>query len=613
MKPREPMAWLRSSVNELALRLGFPPDWYLIPLAAFVGTAAGIVAVGYGQMVRFSEQTFFTGGVEGERAGISYWLILGLPSLGGLIVGTIKVLFRLPRISHGIPEVVEAMSKKGGRLALRDGVFTALNSAITLGSGGSTGQEGPIVSIGSTVGSKLGRVLKVGRPHMATLVGCGAAAGIAAIFNAPMAGVLLVLEVMLRDFSIRTFMPVVVASVFGVAANQLILGPSEALFRLERPEYHFAMHEIPPFLLMGFVAAGVGVLLIKTLHGLEHVWQRVRVPFVFKPALGGLILGVMGVSLIYMFNDQMLHYRPPAFMGNGYPVVEAMLNPASYAVTAAGVGRVASLSLAFLLVIALGKIVGTSMTLGSGGSGGMFAPALFVGAAVGGAFGLAMQRAGFYGEINPALYALTGMAGVLSASVHCPLTAIILMLEITQDYSTILPVMLVTIIATLVAQAIHRDSIYTSVLRQRGNSLRTRSEVLALLHRVDVASLPLGPVVMVQVNEPVQNLVEMARRANADNYIVVDQDCRYLGVVLDEDISTAVLQGEAVPLLVVQELMKTDVPAVAFEEPLDSVFEKFAEHHVATLAVIDDQKRVMGVISRNAMMQHYRRALGEAH
>ena len=254
-------------------------------------------------------------------------------------------------------------------------------------------------------------------------------------------------------------MPLVIASVFGVAVNQAVAEDYGVLFELDHLQftYQFTFNEIPPYLVLGICCGLGGWVFARTLAAIERIGLNVNVPFVVKPMIGGLFLGVLGVGFVLMFPDGIPAYHPPAFFGNGYAVIETLLSPQAYFQD--GAMSMGNATLAFLFLAGLGKTLGTSLTLGSGGSGGIFAPTLFIGTTLGAAFGVAVDKSGLYPGVSPAAYALAGMAGVLSSAVHCPLTAIILVFEITREYKVILPVMLVAITATVISQMLIRDSI----------------------------------------------------------------------------------------------------------------------------------------------------------
>jgi CIC family chloride channel protein len=591
------------------LRLGLPSDWFLIPLAAGIGALAGVAAEGYGQLVLLSERCFdhlLRGGSADVPSAAKLLVILLLPALGGLIVGLVKAVFALPTVSHGVPEVIESLARRGGQMPLRGAVFTALNSALTIGSGGSAGQEGPIIHIGSIIASGVGRLLRVSREHMATLVGCGAAAGLAAIFNAPIAGVLFVLEVLLRDFSFRTFMPIVIAAVFGVTVNQQFEHHYGALFPLSREHYVFTLHEVLPYLLLGVVCGAAAGAYSRGIDGLERLWVKVPAPRWLKPALGGLILGCMGVALLLAYPHAVPGYRLPAIFGNGYAVVIALLNPGSYG-SAAGPGT--AVAMGFVLFILAGKILGTGLTLGSGGSGGLFAPSLFVGAAAGSAYGLVLVKVGLLPGGSPASYALAGMAGVLGGAVHCPLTALILVMEITRDYDVILPVMLVAITATVVARLLCRESVYTLALREMGVRVGRFSD-LTLLRRLAVADLPLAPAVVLRPEEPATRLLELTAQGVAADYVVCDGRGRYLGMVIGQDLRHALLSRDALPLMIVADLMRPDVRSVSPSDTLEAVLRELARHDLSSLAVVDSGQ-VRQLVTRAGLIRRYQQLLDE--
>ncbi|MFA7236260.1 MAG: chloride channel protein [Phycisphaeraceae bacterium] len=597
-------------LGRLLSGIGFRPDWYLIPLAAVVGALTGLVALGFGRLVEFSERMFQTELGE-QTLGRYGWAIFLLPAIGGLLVGLIKKLFRLQLVSHSVPDVIESLARRKGLLHIKSGIFAAINPAITIGSGGSAGQEGPIIHIGSVIGSVVGRALHVNPQHMGTLVGCGAAAGLAAIFNAPIAGVLLVLEVMLRDFSLKTFMPVVIASVFGTLVLQAASGHNEALFAMPATllQYHFRLPEIGLFLLLGIGCGFAGWGFAKAMQFSEHAWTKVKLPSFIKPMIGGLILGGSGLLFVMLFRKQLTGDMPP-FFGNGYPFITSLMTPETYRHLTPGN------ALLLLFALAAGacvlKIIGTSLTLGSGGSGGVFAPSLFIGATLGAAFGMAANILNPAHTVSPAAYALAGMAGVLAGSVHCPLTAFILVFELTRDYQVILPVMLVSIIATIISQVLMRDSIYTLPLREMGLRIGTMSD-LTVLRRLNVEHVRLTEAVTLFPGDPVQRVIDLSEHSGVQDFVVINVSGQYVGMVNGDDIRTTLFEREAVPLLVVAEIMHAELPTVQPDETLDMVMDKFSVLDVASLAVVDPgEKKVRGLITRGRLMRCYREALDES-
>jgi len=615
--PQEGRIWAR--INRALGSLGFGRDWFMIPLAAVVGTLGGVVATGFELLVEASGHFFFVTIGEREFPASEWVLIALLPAVGGLAVGLVTWLSRRRRPESGIPEVMETMARRDRELPASSGVNKAVTASLTMGSGGSAGVEGPIILIGSVLGSLCGGALKIGRERKHALIGCGAAAGTAAIFNAPIAGVLFVLEVILRDFSIKTFIPIVVASVFGTSVAQALLG-DEVVFRVPEAmrHYDFRFLEIVPYAVLGLMCGGVGALFAASMRRSEALWERAPLPIWARPAVGGLTLGVIGVISLLLLEPLFAEYDRPAFYGNGYPVIEALLNPVSYPGAAeAGFAPEAGVPVATatigLLVAALAlKMLGTCVTLGSGGSGGIIAPSLFIGAALGGALALSMDGIGLFpgARGTPATYALAGMAGMIAAVVHCPLTAFILVFEVTQDYRVVLPMMLVAILATTASQFFCRDSIYQAWLRKRGIRMGTYADMV-LLRRLTVQDVPLTPAVIVHPEEPAQRLLELAEDYAAVDYVVCDENDRYLGMIIGQDVRTTLLQREAIPLMIVGELMRKGLPTCEVGETLDRVLDKFSRHDVSSLVVIDPGGRAKGMITRSRLMRRYQRLLEE--
>ncbi|MFI4861372.1 MAG: chloride channel protein [Phycisphaerales bacterium JB063] len=601
--------------NRLRAAAGFSPNWFLIPLAAGTGTLGGLAAASFGTLVEWLSETLSVA-QQRPTLWVMATLVVLIPALGGLAVGLIQSWLLRTGPIHGVPEVIESLAKERGKLKGRVGVSKAVTSTCTLGTGGSAGMEGPIITIGATLGSKIAQWLHIKPEHYPTLIGCGAASATAGIFNAPIAGVLFVLEVILRDFSVRTFMPIVVASVFGTAVSQEFftqLGSEHdsvagALFQVP-PEmmidYRFALSETPAYMALGLVCGMVGLGLAASLRLSDRLWRKVPSPDYARPAIGGLLLGAMGLLFIFLFPanatiEENLGYHQPVFMGNGYAVIESLLKPETY--------NAATIGIWLLLAILLFKIVGTALTIGSGGSGGIIAPSLFVGAASGALLAVALQKTGYFPGATPATYALAGMAGAIAASLHCPLTAFLLVFEITQDYKVILPIMLVAIISTTTAQFLHRDSVYSDLLRRRGIRLGQVSD-LSILRRIQVSDVPRAHAVLVNADDPAQRLIDLATDYAVADFVVVDAKEHYIGMVVGEDLRTTLVQREAIPLMIVAELMRTNLPTVQGNETLDVVLDKFAKHEVSSLPIVAPEGYVSGMVTRSRLLQRYQEEL----
>jgi len=612
-----PFTRATTALKNLGKKLGFRADWYLIVLAAIIGTVSAAGAVGFKWLL--DQGAEFGGEIQ---QSLAWWALPLLPAAGALATGLLVYFFANEARGHGVPEVMDALFRNRARIRPRVAVVKSLASACTIGSGGSAGAEGPIVQIGSAIGSAFGQLLNVPRDQAATLLGCGAAAGIASIFNAPIEGVFFVLEILLRDFSLRTFTPIVVASVFSTATSQALLGRNDAIFAAsnELVRYEFAFSELPSYLVLGLVCGFVAMGFTRSLYFAEDIYEnKVKLHPVLKPVSGAVLLGLVGLGFLFLTSGSGQGTGIPPFFGNGYEAIRGFLDPANFRIVPGADSQSAVHSLAFapsiamLLAVALFKGLATCLTLGSGGSGGIFAPALFLGAGTGAAFGVALEQIGLLpAGGSPAAYALVGMAAVAAGATHAPLTAILILFELTRDIYVLLPIMMASVVAVVVAQYLMRDSIYTLKLRRRGVLLGTMSD-LTLLRRMTAGEIEAGPFTPVYPDDPLTRLLELRDKYRITDFTICDHDNSYLGMVTSADLRTALVEREAIPYLLAEELLRRDIPTVHPDETLDQVLEKFGMHEVNSLALIDPEsqtsKRVTGLITRARLMAHYQHEL----
>jgi CIC family chloride channel protein len=515
-----------------------------------------------------------------------------------------------------------AVSRSKSRLPLRLLGRQWIGSSLTIGAGGSAGPEGPIVTIGAVIGSNVGKLLRVDAQDTATLLGCGAAAGLASVFNTPIAAIFFVLEVVLRDFSLKTFTPIVIAAVLSAATTQTILGSNEPIFGVgpdffmtEHGDVQFTIGVIPVFLVLGVVCGIVAISFTRSLQLTEHLFARMPGPALLKPAVGALLLVMLGFGFHYgiqmvQLPAESLSNLPP-FYGNGYDAVKHLLDPAFYtSIFTEMTTKDVAVLVVFLFALVVLKIVATSLTLGSGGAGGLFAPSLVVGALVGSLFGAVVERLGWFPDADPAHYALVGMAAVLAATTHAPLTGVLLVYELTQTYSLIVPLMLTAVISTIVGRLLYRESIYTAELAVEGIRLGGMSD-LTLLRHLSVRDVPLVPPIIVMQTDSGQRLLELSERFNVSDFVVVDENERYLGMVTSSDLQQALVFREAIPLLQVHEMESTNLPSVGLDDTLDVVLDRFSKHDAACLAVLSspEEGRVLGVLTRARLMREYQHAL----
>jgi CIC family chloride channel protein len=549
----------------------------MVLLAIVVGIGAGYGAVVFRWLIAAAHTGFF----EGLRAVLpwlgKYYVIL-VPAAGGLLVGPLVYFLAREAKGHGVPEVMLAVMHQGGRIRPRVSVVKALSSAICIGSGGSVGREGPIVQIGAALGSTLGQVLKLSEARVRVLVACGAAAGISATFNAPIAGVLFALEVILRDFSVRSFSMVVLSSVSSLVISHIYLGDYPA-FVIAQPYTLVSAWELPLYFLLGLMAGVLGRLFIWAVYKAEDAFDGWRFPEYAKPVIGGLLVGTLGV------------WYPQVF-GVGYETIDAAL--------------ASGLAVTLLWTLVAAKLAATSLTLGSGGSGGVFAPSLFLGAMLGGAFGSVVHEA--YPTVTAAggAYALVGMGAVFAGAAHAPMTAVIILFEMTGDYRIIGPLMVATVVSSLLSEFLSRESIYTLKLSRRGvDVLGARPDLLDTLPVGEAMTVEFEPVT---VDMPIAQVMEAFVRGEAPSQPVVDEDGRLIGIVSRSDAEEAVLQAD-------REVTAGDAmtpnPVTCFaDESLTVALQRLSTHDVAALPVLDPEQddRLAGMLRRRDIIVAYQRA-----
>jgi CIC family chloride channel protein len=592
----------------LRIRLGLDREWWLLAAAIGVGILMGAAAIGFILPIRWLE-----GALEriSHEGGSRVWLVLLVPLAGAMLTGLVFRLMPSAFRGHGVSRVLYAVNRQQSLIPLRIGVRHWFASTCTIGSGGSAGPEGPIVTIGATLGSNAARWLRGDPASTASLLGCGCAAGLAAVFNAPMAGIFFTLEVILRDFSLRTFTPIVVASVVSAATAQTLLGTQEPLFGVG-PDFFrnasefFSLRQTPFFIALGVFCGFGAVGFTRLLPIAERAFQRLPVTRNLRPTIGALLLALLGAGYLWVRGANGL----PPFYGAGYGEARALMTHDTYTLALTESGWSMFGFALVLLASGLLKAIATCLTLGSGGAGGLFAPSLLLGAFAGGAFGLALQALGPSWAPEPAHCALMGMAAMIAGSTHAPLTGVLLVYELTHSYSVVLPLMLTAVVSTMVARLLFKESIYTAELAALGIRLGSMSD-LTVLRRLRVSDLELARPVLVQLGDPAQRLVELSERHGAGEFVVQDAEGHYRGMVTARDLRETLVHRDAIPLLTVEELTRDDLPCVLAGDTLDVALDRFSRHDVESLPVVlDAQTRdVHGLISRQALLRRYQQEL----
>lgn len=609
--------------KRLIARFGLRPDVFVLPLAVVIGVATSILAVVFHELIRFiRDQLYLRSGPE-LLYGRGLALLIAIPAAGGLVVGLVSRYVLRAKEGHGVVDVMESVIRSRGFVKPLSAVEKILTSAVTIGTGGSAGAEGPIVQIGAAVSSAVGNLLSLDRRHMPLLIGCGSAAGISSIFHSPIGGVLFTLEVILRDFSIRTFGPVVVASVVANITTQwsfssmglegyhalFVAAPFQQLTDLALSWTHAGV-----FLGLGILCGLVGVSLTMMMRASERAFAPLQRLGPIKPAIGGALLGVLGMVYILFFGWMLNTPKPipfdqypmPAFFGDGYGVIHSMLTGSFGAATNSG-----SIVLLLSVLIAF-KLIGTCVTLSSGGSGGVIAPSIFLGAALGSLTG-SLLHAGSVSVVPTRVLALVGMGGVLVAVVHSPLASILILFELTQDPGVVVPAMLVTVTATGIARLIFSDSVYTMSLHRRG--LRPGGAVdQSFLRQLTVERVSLDSIIRVRPNDTIEHLIEVAMQTKADNFLVVDEGGHMVGMIVGEDLKVASISRETGMLVTAADVMRQSVPALTTLDDLATAMDLFTEANLESIPVrlASHSGAVIGFLSRDTLMRLYQKRIFDA-
>jgi len=534
----------------------------------------GVAQVGWGSLTRMQGQELLT-----MALAAPFWVKIGIPAAGGLIVGLIVHFFAQEAKGHGVPEVMEAVALKDGRMRTRVVFAKAFASALSIGSGGSVGREGPIVQIGSAMGSAIGRVMKLSGAHLRTLVACGAAAGIAATFNAPMAGTLFSLEIILGEFAAAQFIPIVVSSVIATAISRHYLGNFPAFTVPPYDLMHYS--ELFLYLILGVLAGIVAYAFIRTLYGMEDLFDRWKSPDYLKGAVGGAMIGCIGLFYPHIF-------------GVGYETISQVLR-----------GEMVGTILIALLVA---KILATSVTIGSGGSGGIFAPSLFIGAVMGGLFGHVAHTLFPQITASPGAYALVGMGAVVAGTTRAPITAMLIIFEMTADYRIILPLMFACTIGLVISTLLSRESIYTLKLVRRGVNIHGGKE-LNVLKSLKVSQVMHPEIEIVSPSVPLAELVTRMMVSPQAHLFVVAGNNRVHGYISMEALRPILKDYETVSNVVnASDLMDRKVTVVTPGETLDMVMQLFGRFALEAIPVVD-KGQLIGTIRKSDVIEAYNREI----
>ena len=516
------------------------------------------------------------------------------PALGGLCAGLILYWGLKLAGRQGSSDMLEVVVAGDGRLPLRTGIVKFLSSLMSIGTGGSIGREGGIVQLSATLSSKWGQVAKWPPYRLRLLVGCGAASGFAAAYNAPIAGAVFASLIVLGNFSMNLFAPLVFSSVVSTMVSRSFFG-IKPWYTV--PPFDFThILQLPWFLFLGLAAGLLGVFFLKSLEGSEQLFKKIKMPMFVRLAIGGLIVGLIAIKF-------------PWVWGNGYSVTDRILHVPDKISNEPFTG--AHYVVLFLLELLVAKILATLATVGSGAVGGVFTPTLFLGAALGSAFGFSVQGLGGADGVPNTAFALVGMGSMLAATTRSPLLAMIMILEISQDYSLMPPLMLGSVVATLVAGRLHPASIYTEPLRRKGLVVSQETTQPGTATERTVGDVMRAPVAPLRENA---TLPEIANRflASPNNFLpVVDAQRQLIGLVALQDLKEYLNSSLELSAVIAYDVMRPPPPCVTPNQRLLDTLPVVLASEQRNIPVVNTLKenRLIGALARAEVLTLFSEAI----
>lgn len=545
----------------------------LIVAGSLTGICSGLAAVA----LRLSLETV----LEWLHPVRHYWWAFVLPGIGALLSSLFLNKIAKEGAGHGVPEVIYSVSRRGGIMRFRSCYTRLISAFLTIASGGSAGPEAPVVMSGSSIGSNIAGVLGLNDRQRITLVGCGTSGAIAAIFNAPIAGLVFAMEVILGEWKIVSVIPIAIAAVAGAQVSQAII-PVQVLFNHQPFEVGF--FDIIACIFLAITAALISVCFTKIMRRSGELSKKTNIPIYLKAIAGGCLVGIIALFM-------------PVVLGEGYHFIQSMISGTF------------SMGMFFLLVAVFAKIIATALTLGWGGSGGIFAPSLLIGSLT----GILFYKVALFIFPNAVLanegaYALFGMTGIISGVMQAPLTGIFLIVEITGGYETILPLIVVSSIASTMSHYIEPASFYLKELIQKGQFLRPGTDA-RILSDLNITELIEEKYACVSPDLLFRDFIDFIKTSEQDYYPVTDEASgEYKGVIHLRAIREYALDPDIHDMIFLNQIMQTDVRTATLESGLQEVLDMMDINNMEVIPVVENDQFV-GMISKSRILDLYRREL----
>jgi chloride channel protein, CIC family len=579
--------FFRLSLDYLLVQLNLNQDIPFLLVAVCVGLLTGYVAVVFHDAIVLISTMIFTDlRIVGKNSVIdTYWMVIlpFIPALGGLLVGLYNAFVLKMRPGHGLASVIKAVAQNDGIIKRNLWIHKSITSVLSIGSGGGGGREAPIVQVGAAIGSTVAQMLRFSPNKTRTLLGCGAAAGLAAVFNAPIGGVMFAVEVLLGDFSVKTFSPIVIAAVIGTVLSRSFLGNSPTF---QVPEYTLVSNtELLFYCLLGILAGLSAVMFIKVYYAIEEWFQRVEkrweIPVWAMPAIGGLMSGVICIWL-------------PGLYGFSYEAINHAVHGTE--------------SWANMIGIYLFKPVVAGLSIGSGGSGGMFAPAMKMGAMLGGMFGNIVHTVFPSITASSGAYALVGMGALTAGIMRAPLTVILILFEVTGQYEIVLPIMFAAVTSSLIARLTYRHSMESYILEKEGVRLGF-GIALSVAEHISITDVMKTDYVKFSESESAATMIDVFFNTPESSFLVTDDHGLFSGIIsLDE--MRILLRQDVLVGLIAEDIVKKDVPILFNTSKLDEALKLFEISDYDVLPVLDNRNStLLGVVRQEEAFAYYRKQL----
>jgi len=557
-------------------------------LAVAIGAAAGVAAIGFRYVIDLVQRLGFGFGGENVAtlaAELPWWQLVLVPAAGGLAVGLFVHHVMPGRRPQGVADVIEANALRVGRMSATVGLKAAVVSAASIGVGASVGREGPVVHLGASIGAWVAKRLHLGRTPARTLLGCGVAAAVAASFNAPIAGAFFALEVVVGHYALTAFAPIVIASVTGTIISRMHYGDFPA-FVMPAMRAITSFWELPAFALLGAISAIVAIIFMRAVFLTEDAVARLPMPHWVRPALGGLAVGLLAIAF-------------PQILGVGYEATDAALS--------------GLFPLWLILALVVAKTGATAISLGCGFGGGVFSPSLFIGAMSGGAFGVIATSAFPELSSGPGAYTIVGMGAMAGAVLGAPISTVLMIFELTTDYSATIAVMIATAIASVITHQTQGRSFFGRQLLRRGVVVRGGQEI-GLLRAIRARDVMDGGYETVTPETPIAVVRARLQAASCGELFVVDSADRLTGVIAYSDMHESAFDTSHDAEMTAKDVARGRPTVLQADDDLEAAVKAYGASGEVFLPVIDhrDTRRIVGIAHEHKVMLAYHRALDQA-